>query len=198
MKVIIVGASGTIGKHVANSFEKDHEIIRVGSKSGDIQADITSRASIEKLYRQTGPFDALVCTAGSAHFGPLKSMTENEFRKGVDSKLMGQINLVLIGQHHINPKGSFTLISGILTRDPVLGGANASAVNGAIEAFVLSAAIELENGVRINAVSPTIVEDSPELFAYFPGRIPVSMRHVVYAFHKTVLGAGTGQVIRVD
>ena len=197
MKIIIVGATGTIGKQVASSLEKDHEIIRVGSKTGDIQADITSPESIQNLFRQTGSFDALICTAGDAHFGPWKTMTDREFRKGIDSKLMGQINLVLIGQNYINPKGSFTLTSGVLTQDPVLGGANPSTTNGAIDAFVRAAAIELENGVRINAISPTVVEDAPEYFSYFPGHIPVTMKQVTYGYHKAVLGAGTGQVIKV-
>ncbi|HEV7737194.1 MAG TPA: short chain dehydrogenase [Chlamydiales bacterium] len=197
MKIIIVGATGTIGKQVASSLEKDHEIVRVGSKSGDIQADITSTASIENLFRQVGAFDALVCTAGDAYFGAWKTMTDKEFRKGIDSKLMGQINLVLIGQHHINPNGSFTLTSGVLARDPVLSGSNPSAVNGAIEAFVRAATIELTNGVRINVVSPTVVEDAPEYFSYFPGHIPVTMKQVVNGYHKSVIGAGTGQVISV-
>lgn len=197
MKIIIVGASGTIGKHVASSLEKDHEIIRVGSKSGDIQTDITSPASIENLFKQAGAFDALVCTAGDAYFGPLKNMTDKEFRIGVESKLMGQINLVLIGQHYINPKGSFTLTAGVLTNDPVVSGANPSAVNGAVEAFARAAAIELENGVRINAVSPTVVEESPAYFPYFPGHIPVTMKQVVYGYLKSILGAGTGHVIKV-
>ena len=147
--------------------------------------------------KQAGSFDALICTAGDAWFGPLKTMTDQDFRKGIDSKLMGQVNLVLIGQHHIKPKGSFTLISGVLTHDPVVSGANPSAVNGAIEAFVRAAAIELDHGVRINAVSPTVVEESPEYFPYFPGHLPVSMKQVVNGFHKSVLGAGTGQVIKV-
>ena len=197
MKIIIVGATGTIGKQVASSLEKDHEIIRVGSKSGDIQADITSPGSIENLFKQTGSFDALVCTAGDAYFGPWKTMTDQEFRKGIDSKLMGQVNLVLIGQNYINPKGSFTLTSGVLTQDPVMSGANPSAANGAIEAFVGAAAIELENGVRINAVSPTVVEDAPEYFSYFPGHIPVTMKQVINGYQKSVLGAGTGHVIKV-
>ncbi len=198
MKIIIVGASGTIGKQVAKSLENNHEIIRVGTKSGDIQADITSTESIENLFRQVGSFDALICTAGDAYFGPWKSMTDREFRKGIDSKLMGQVNLVLIGQNYINPKGSFTLTSGVLTQDPVSGGANPSATNGAIEAFVRAAAIELENGVRINVASPTVVEDSPEYFPYFPGHAPVTMKQVIHGYHKSVLGAGTGQVIKVN
>lgn len=197
MKVIIIGATGAIGKHVTSALEKDHAVIKVGTKSGDIQADITSPASIENMFRQAGSFDALVNVSGDAFFGSLKTMTENEFRIGVDSKMMGQINLVLIGQHYINKKGSFTLTTGILTEQPILGGANPSAVNGAVEAFVRAAAIELDNGVRINAVSPNVVEDAPKYFPFFPGHLPVTMQRVTYGYLKSVLGPGTGQVIRV-
>ena len=197
MKIIIVGASGTIGKTIASALEKDHEVIKVGSKSGDIQADITSPESIENMFKQVGAFDALVSAAGDAYFGPWAKMTDTEFRIGINGKLMGQINLVLIGQHYINPKGSFTLMAGSLAHDPVLAGSNASTVNGAIESFVRAAAIELTDGLRINAVSPTVVEDSPGYFPYFPGHEPVSMKRVEYAYLKSILGSGTGKVITV-
>ena len=196
MKIIIVGATGTMGKHLVSALEKDHEIIRVGSKSGDIQADITSPDSIENLFRQVGSFDALISTAGPSYVGPWKTMTDKEFRRGIDGKLMGQVNLVLIGQHYINAKGSFTLIAGALTNEPVMNFANASAANGAVEAFVRAAAIELQNGVRINAVSPTVLEDSPQYFPFFQGDIPVTMKQLEYGFRKSVFGANTGQVIK--
>jgi len=196
MKIIIVGATGTMGKHLVSVLEKDHEIIRVGSRSGDLQADITSPGSIENLFRQSGSFDALICTAGPSYVGPWKSMTDKEFRRGIDGKLMGQVNLVLIGQHHIHPKGSFTLIAGALTHEPVLNFASAAAANGAVEAFVRAAAIELGNGVRINAVSPTVLEDSPQYFPFFPGDIPVTMQRLEYGFRKSLFGANTGQIIR--
>lgn len=196
MKIIIVGATGTMGKHLASAFEKEHEVIRVASKGGDIQADITSTESIENMFKQVGPFDALICTAGPTHVGPWKNLTDKEFRKGIEGKLMGQVNLVLIGQHYINPKGSFTLITGALTHEPVLNFANASAANGAVEGFVRAAAIELENGVRINAVSPTVIEASPQYFPFFHGDIPVTMKQLEYGFRKSVFGPGTGQVIK--
>lgn len=197
MKIIIIGATGVIGKAVTAALEQDHEIIRVGSKSGDVQTDITDPSAIEQLFHQTGPFDALVSTSGNAHFGPFHTLSDKEFRTGIDSKLMGQVNLVLIGQHYINAGGSFTLTSGILTEQPVLQGANASAVNGAIEAFVRAAAVELTRDIRINVVSPNVVEDAPAYFPYFPGQIPVSMKQVAQGYVRSVLGAGTGQVIRV-
>lgn len=196
MKIIIVGATGTMGKHLTSVFEADHEVIRVASKGGDVRTDITSAKSIENLFKQVGSFDALISTAGPTYVGPWKKMTEQDFRKGLEGKLMGQINLVLIGQHYINLKGSFTLITGALTDEPQLNFANASAANGGVEAFVRAAAIELENGIRINAVSPRVIEDSPQYFPFFPGEIPVTMKQLEYGFRRSVFGANTGQIIK--
>jgi hypothetical protein len=122
-------------------------------------------------------------------------MTDKDFRKGIKGKLMGQVNLVLIGQHIIS-KGSFTLITGALTHEPVLKFSSALAANGGIEAFVRAAAIELENGVRINALSLTVIEDSPHYFPFFHGDIPVTMKQLEYGFRKSVFGANTGQIIK--
>jgi NAD(P)-dependent dehydrogenase (short-subunit alcohol dehydrogenase family) len=110
---------------------------------------------------------------------------------------MGQVNLVLIGQHYVNPNGSFTLTSGILSNDPVFAGAALSAVNAGLDGFVRGAAIELKNDVRINSVSPGIVEDSPGYFPYFPGHIPATMHRVTQAYLKAILGFSTGKTIEV-
>lgn len=196
MKIIIVGASGTMGRHLTNAFKKEHEVITAATKGCDVQVDIASPQSIEKMYKQAGPFDALISTAGPTYVGPWSKLTDKEFRRGVDGKMMGQINLVLIGQHFINPKGSFTLITGALSHDPQKNFANASSANGAVEGFVRAAAIELANGIRINAVSPTVIESSPQYFPFFPGDIPVTMQQLEYGFRKAVFGANTGQIIK--
>jgi NAD(P)-dependent dehydrogenase (short-subunit alcohol dehydrogenase family) len=197
MKIIIVGATGTMGKHIVSVLEKEHDLIKVSSDGGgDIQADITSTESIENMFKQVGAFDALISTAGPTYVGPWKNLNDTEFRKGVEGKMMGQINLVLIGQNYINSKGSFTLITGALTDEPQINFANASAANGAVEGFVRAAAIELQNGIRINAVSPTVIENSPQYFPYFPGEIPTTMRQLEFMFRKSVFGANTGHIIR--
>lgn len=193
MRIIIIGATGTIGRQIVKGLEKEHEIVKAGSKSGDLQVNISDVVSVKQLFEKAGAFDALICAAGEGHFGPLSAMTDADFRVSVDSKLMGQVNLVLIGQHYINPKGSFTLTSGSLSNDPILFSASVSAVNAAIDGFVRAAAISLENGVRINSVAPTAVEDSPQYFPFFPGTIPVSMERVTQAYVKSALGAQTGQ-----
>jgi NAD(P)-dependent dehydrogenase (short-subunit alcohol dehydrogenase family) len=196
MKIIIVGASGTMGKYLTTAFKKEHEVITAATEGCDVSVDITSTASIENMFKQTGAFDALISTAGPTFVGPWKKLNDMEFRQGVEGKMMGQINLVLIGQHYINPKGSFTLITGALSHDPQKNFANASAANGAVEGFVRAAAIELENGIRINAVSPTVIENSPQYFPYFPGDIPVTMQQLEFGFRKSVFGANTGQIIK--
>ena len=193
-RIVVIGASGTIGKHVVNALQTENEIISVGLTSGDLQVDISSAESIQKMYDQIGTFDALICAAGDGHFGPLQEMTDKDFRKSVDSKLMGQVNLVLIGQHYISTEGSFTLTSGNLGDDPHAWGASLSSVNLAIDGFVKGASIELKNGVRINAVAPSVVEESPIYFPFFPGTEPVAMKKVANAYVKSVLGAQTGKV----
>jgi NAD(P)-dependent dehydrogenase (short-subunit alcohol dehydrogenase family) len=112
MRIIIVGASGPMGRYLSTAFEADHEVVKANFKGGDLQVDITSPKSIESMYKQAVSFDALICTAGPTYVGPWKTLTDKEFRKGIDGKMMGQINLVLIGQHYINPKGSFTEYAG--------------------------------------------------------------------------------------
>ncbi|WP_293312025.1 short chain dehydrogenase [Pedobacter sp. UBA5917] len=199
MKIIVIGAQGTIGKNVVTALEKenDTEIIKVGLDAGDFRVDMHSTASIENLFKQIGAFDALVVAAGGAHFGPLSAMTDEHFREGINSKLMGQVNLVLIGQHYINRKGSFTLVSGTLAEDPIPFAANVSAVNAAINGFVTGASIELENGLRINAVSPSVVEESPALHPFFKGHTPVKAERVAQAYIKSIYGALSGQVFKV-
>jgi len=198
MKIVIVGASGTIGRCVVEALKPANQIISVGLKDGDYLVDMTSTGSIQSLFESIGSFDALVATAGIAYFGPFDKMTETDFRVGLDSKLMGQINLVMVGQNYINPKGSITLTSGTLSDDPVRMGAAISSVNGAINSFVKAASVELSNGIRINAVAPGVAEDSPEFHPYFPGMVPDSMNRLSMAYIKSVLGAQTGQVFKAQ
>lgn len=196
MRILVVGASGTVGMAAVTELSRRHEIIRAGRSSGDVTVDLMSEDSIRAMFEKIGKVDAVVSCAGHVHFGPVSAMTPDQFRKGLNDKLMGQVNLVLLGMGHVHDNGSFTLTSGILDRDPVRQGANAAAVNGAIGAFVKGAAIEMPRGLRINAVSPGLLEESAQKYdGFFPGHEPVSSARVGLAFAKSVEGALTGQVI---
>ncbi len=198
MKIILVGASGTIGQAIDRELRERHDIVRVGRNSGELQVDISDPASIRRLFEQTGPFDALISAAGNAHFGALEELTAKEFAVGLDDKLMGQINLVLIGREFANDGASFTLTSGVLSEDPIRCGAAVSTVNAALDGFVRAAAIELPRGLRINGVSPTILEESlPAYGPYFRGFKAVPAATVALAYAKSAEGRQTGQVYRV-
>jgi NAD(P)-dependent dehydrogenase (short-subunit alcohol dehydrogenase family) len=198
MRILIVGGSGTVGQAAAKELAKRHEIVRAGRSSGDLTVDVMNEDSVKAMYAKLGQVDAIVTCVGHVHFGPVATMTPEQFRKGLNDKLMGQVNLVLLGMNNVNDNGSFTLTSGVLDRDPVRQGANAAAVNGAIGGFVKGAAIEMPRGIRINAVSPGLLEESAVKYdGFFPGHEPVTSARVGLAYAKSVDGALTGQVISV-
>ncbi len=195
MKIVVVGASGTIGCAVVEELGARHEIVKVGHRGGDVTVDIGSAESIQKMFHAIGKVDAVVSTTGSGHFGPLETLTEKEFAIGIESKLMGQINLVLIGRDFVNDGGSFTVTSGVLSHDPIYCGAAVTTVNAGLEGFVLGASIELPRGLRVNAVSPEVVEESMEkIGSFFRGHVPVPASRVALAYSKSVEGRLTGQV----
>ena len=199
MKIVIVGASGTIGSAVSDLLAKDHQIIRVGHSQGDARVDMRDPASIRGLFAKLGQFDALVVASGSAAFNALTEMTDEEWQLGIQSKLMGQINLTRAAIPHLNDKGSITLISGILSEEPINWGASVTTINGAVEHFVKAAACELPRGLRINVVSPTVLAESMDKYAsFFPGFVPVPAARVAQAYQRSVLGVQTGQVFRVN
>ncbi len=198
MKIVVVGGTGTIGKAVVKELSTQHTIITAGLSDGDIQVDITNSHSIEQLYKKLGKIDAIIATTGSVHFAPLHQMTTQDYYTGLHSKLMGQVNLVLQGLNYLNDHGSFTLTSGILNHDPIVTGSSAAMVNGALDGFVKAAALEMPRGIRINCVSPTVIQESMSIYAdYFPGYIPVPVAQVAMAYKKSIQGAQTGQVYKV-
>jgi NAD(P)-dependent dehydrogenase (short-subunit alcohol dehydrogenase family) len=198
MKVVVIGATGTIGKPVVVALQGRHEVIKVGGRSGDHQVDIKDSGSIRRLFEKTGRFDALVSCVGKVHFGDFAKLTENEVMIGLKDKLMGQVNLVLIGRDYVNDDGSFTLTSGVLSHDPIRQGACASLVNGALDCFVRAAAIELPRGLRINVVSPALLDESAAALGdYFPGHETVPGERVAKAYVKSVEGRLNGQVFHV-
>ena len=198
MKIVIVGGKGTIGKKVSDHFAKSHEVVVGGRNSGEVDVDIADSRSIQAMYESVGNVDAVVCIAGEAKWAAFDEMTEEDFAIGLRSKLMGQVNLVRIGQHYVNPGGSFTLTTGILADHPVALTTSAAMVNGGIHSFVKAACLELKNGIRINAVSSGLVEESVDKYAaYFPGHNPIPMRKVINGYVKSVEGKATGEIIRM-
>ncbi|WP_211999864.1 short chain dehydrogenase [Chitinophaga sp. HK235] len=198
MKIILIGGQGTIGKRVAAALAPRHELIIAGRNSGDIQVDIASETSIENMFSQLKMVDACICTAGTGYYGDFQTMRQQHMLAGITGKLMGQVNLVLIGKQYLSEGGSFTLTSGIAAEHPAKNGTTVAMINGAVNSFVLGAAQELKKDQRINVVSPGLVEDSKERYgAMFPGYNLVPMEKLVNAYLLSVEGAVNGKIIKV-
>ncbi len=199
MKIIVVGASGAVGQAAADALAMRHEVVRVNRSSGDVTMDIEDVDSIRAMYRQVGKVDAVVSAVGHGHFGPVHGMTGEQFMQGINHKVLPQVNLVLEGFDYVGDGGSFTLTSGVLNRDPIRGGSCAAAANGALDAFVFGASVDMPRGIRINSVSPEVLEVSRQKYdGFFHGHYHVSNEAVGLAYCKAVEGCLSGRVFVVD
>jgi NAD(P)-dependent dehydrogenase (short-subunit alcohol dehydrogenase family) len=161
VRVLLVGATGTIGGAVAEALEgRGHEVVRVGATGGDHTVDLARKASIEALFDEVGSVDAVVCAAGIAKFGALEKLDDDAWATSVDNKMMGQVNLVRLGLGQVTRGGSFTLTTGTLSQRPEPGTTAVATVGAAVEGFVKAAALDLEGRARVNAVSPSHVAES--------------------------------------
>ncbi|MFF3940526.1 short chain dehydrogenase [Streptomyces phaeofaciens] len=195
MKILLVGATGRLGAALfAALAQRGHHVLGASREHSDHHVDISNCATIAALYERIGPVDAVICAAGSTPYKPLHQLTHDDYLTGFHNKALGQIDLVRLGLPSIAPRGSFTLTTGVLAREPVVTSAAASAANGAVESFVRAAALEAAP-VRVNAVSPTVVTEALEQYAdFFPGIEPVPLERVVQAYIRSIEGAETGRV----
>ena len=198
--VIVIGAQGKMGQAALTGLGK-HRVI-TASRSGkgcDYEVDITSESSLRRLFEQVGHFDAVVNTVGHCEYADFVEMTEAQWMTTVMSKMMGQINLVRIGQEYIANKGSFSLITGILNIKPIPYAIADATTSGAIDTFVKCVAFEMPRGIRINAINPTVLEEAWQVYGeMMPGFQPVPGALVGKAFERSVDGFITGQVLVVD
>ena len=194
MRVIVVGATGTIGSAVCDALASRHAVVTVGYKDGTFHVDIGQLDSIRQLFAAIGRYDALVSTAGVAKFASFDELEDTDYQFGLSHKLMGQVNLVRIGRQFITDRGSFTLTSGVLSQEPMKGSASISVVNAGIEGFVRAAALELPRGIRINAVSPPWVRETLLALKMDPSPgMPAAT--VARAYLASIEGTATGQII---
>lgn len=202
LRILIIGASGTIGSAVKENLSKRHEVITAGTHSGDIRMDITDPDSIRHAFKQLSPLDAVITTLGKASFMPFEelevaSLNTSQHRLGIENKLLGQINVAQCARDHLVDGGSVTLTSGILNEHPVPGSVSPSMINGALEAFVKAAATEMPRGIRINIVSPSVVREALDRYApFFRGFKPVAAEDVALAYSRSVESLVDGQVLK--
>jgi NAD(P)-dependent dehydrogenase (short-subunit alcohol dehydrogenase family) len=194
MKILVIGATGTIGSAVALALEGRHEVLRASHVRSALTVDLADAESIRRLYAKVGRLDAVVSVAGQAAFRPLLELSDADFALGLTNKLMGQVNLVRAGVDMLADGGSFTITTGILSRQPMPGGAAISLVNAGLEGFVRAAALELPRGLRINAVAPGWVRETLLAMKLDPSPGVPAVR-VAETYVKAVEGSMTAQVL---
>jgi NAD(P)-dependent dehydrogenase (short-subunit alcohol dehydrogenase family) len=195
MRILVVGATGTIGRAVVAALSAGNEIISASLRKTTIKVDIADPSSIRQMYRSLGKLDAVVCAAGQAKFAPLAQLSDADFHFCLDNKLMGQVNVVRFGFEHVEDGGSFTLTTGILAQTPMPGSAAISLVNAGLEGFVRAAALEAPRNIRVNAVSPPwVTETLQALKMDISQGLPAAV--VARAYVRSVTGTDTGSTLQ--
>jgi len=197
MKILVVGSTGLIGRYVEKALAEHGEVIGV-ARSTPISVDVNDPQSISAMYQKVGKVDAVASCIGKVAFKSITELTYDDYLRGLTDKAMGQVELVREGINYLHDGGSFTLMTGILGRRPILTGTVASLANGAIEAFTKAASIELPRGIRINTVSPSVLVEATSYHPYFKGFHQVQADDVAKAYVAAVTGAMTGEVFRMD
>jgi NAD(P)-dependent dehydrogenase (short-subunit alcohol dehydrogenase family) len=194
MRILVIGAKGTIGTAVVKALSAGNEIIEASRSHTAVKVDIRDPESIRAMYKRAGKVDAVVSAAGSGAWKPLAELTDDDFRMSLQYKLMGQVNVVRYGFDHVADGGSLTVTSGILSRDPMPGSVAISLVNSGLEGFVRAAALEAPRRIRVNVVSPPWVTETLEQMK-MTGVPGLSAAVVARAYALSVNGGMTGQVI---
>lgn len=193
MKILLIGASGTIGQAVAKALTNEHEVVAANYSGGDVNVDIGDNASIEAMFEKVGKVDAIVSTAGLANFAALNELTDADYQLALNNKLMGQINLMRLGQNYLNDNGSVTVTSGVLAQEPMQGSSVISMANGALESFVKAASLELAH-IRINAVSPIFVKETMAMMG-MDTEGGLSAEDTAKAYVTAVTGSMSGEAL---
>lgn len=193
MRIVVVGATGTIGRAIVGALSGEHEVLPASRKS-TLRVDLADRESIRAMYRAAGRVDAVVSAAGDARFAPLSRLTDADFEYSLRNKLMGQVDLVRFGIDSVNDGGSFTLTGGVLARTPMAGSAAISLVNAGLEGFVRAAALEAPRGIRVNIVSPPWITDTLRALGMDESR-GIPPEAAAKAYVRSVTGRETGAVL---
>jgi NAD(P)-dependent dehydrogenase (short-subunit alcohol dehydrogenase family) len=195
MRILIIGAHGTIGREIVNALSTQHEIVSASRTGSDVQVDITDPASIRAMYDRIGNIDAVISAAGGGAWKPLDALTDEDFEQSFRYKLMGQVNVVRFGLAHVSDSGSITTTSGVLARDPVAGSSAISMINAGLEGFIRAAALEAPRGIRVNVVSPPWVTETLVKMGSKDLSHGLPSATVAKAYVRSVTGSETGRVI---
>jgi len=195
-KIVVVGATGRLGRVVVGGLS-DYEVVRAGRSGPDLKIDALDFESVSDVFASVGTFDGLISCIGGTPFKTFEELTMEDFALGLSKKCFSQLNLAKAAIPYLTGNGSITLTSGIIGDEPILAGSCAAAANGALNMCVSTLAAEYAGKLRINIVSPSIIENSVEDYGMlFDGFEPTSKKRIVEAYRRTISAPISGRVLR--
>ena len=195
-KIVVVGATGRLGRVVVGGLS-DYEVVRAGRSGPDLKIDALDFESVSDVFASVGTFDGLISCIGGTPFKTFEELTMEDFALGLSKKCFSQLNLAKAAIPYLTENGSITLTSGIIGDEPILAGSCAAAANGALNTCVSTLAAEYAGKLRINIVSPSIIENSVDDYGMlFDGFEPTSKKRIVEAYRRTISAPISGRVLR--
>ena len=195
-KIVVVGATGRLGRVVVGGLN-DYEVVRAGRSGPDLKIDALDFESVSDVFASVGTFDGLISCIGGTPFKTFEELTMEDFALGLSKKCFSQLNLAKAAIPYLTENGSITLTSGIIGDEPILAGSCAAAANGALNMCVSTLAAEYAGKLRINIVSPSIIENSVEDYGMlFDGFEPTSEKRIIEVYRRTISAPISGRVLR--
>lgn len=194
-KVLVIGATGFLGNAIVEQLSGQVNLVTAARSGADYQVDIADKNSLAKLFKAVGKVDAIICTAGIAHFKALTEMADQDWQFAISNKMMGQINIVREGADYINEGGSIVLTTGTLAQTPLPGSSIVSAVNAAVEGAIRAFSLELDH-LRINAVSPGWISETLSAMNMDPTQ-GIPAKEIATAYLATIEASNSGDIVAV-
>ncbi|MDX1432418.1 MAG: SDR family oxidoreductase [Gammaproteobacteria bacterium] len=177
-RVLVIGGSRGIG-HATAALALEHgaEVIIASRDAGRVAqarraletaagraiesatVDVADRTGVAALVEASAPLDHLCLPGSQVYRNRFDELDEQAARAFFDSKFWGPFLAVYDARTRLRRGGSVVLFSGAASRRPLPGYVVGAAIDGALDALTRSLAHELAaNGVRVNCISPGVVE----------------------------------------
>ncbi|QBD75572.1 short chain dehydrogenase [Ktedonosporobacter rubrisoli] len=192
-KIIVIGATGTLGSAVASELEAaDYEVVRA-SRKGSPRVELEDLSTLDALFAAVSAVDGVVCVAASVGLSPLESLSDTDVVLAMKGKLFGQVALLQRAAKHLRDGGSITLTGGTF-KSYIPGSSLGALVNAGLEGFIRSVAREMPRGIRANLVSPGWIRETLLAMGQ-DGSEGTPASEVARAYLEAVTGKMQGQVL---